>query len=258
MFIEERQCKIMDILNSQGSVKVLDLVKEFNTSDDTIRRDLKLLEKQGLLQKTYGGAILPQQTGSYPTFSERTNIKKESKNTIASYAIEFIKDNDTLFLTGSTTVANMLPELTKYKGITVVTNSISIANEILNTRLNVKLVLIGGVIEMSNGNAVSVDSLLAIKQLKVDNVFISACSISEANGLSMTSIEEAQITKAILEAGKQIIILADSSKFGHTSFAYVGELKPEYILITDSDNKIEVKNRFHELINDGLKIIFSK
>lgn len=258
MFIEERQRKIIDILNSKGSVRVLDLVKEFNTSDDTIRRDLKLLEKQGLLQKTYGGAILPQQTGSYPTFSERTKIKKENKNTIASYAIEFIKDNDTLFLTGSTTVANMLPELVKYKGITVVTNSISIANEILNTHLNVKLFLIGGVVEMSNGNSVSVDSLLAIKQLNVDKVFISACSISEANGLSMTSIEEAQITKAILEAGKQIIILADSSKFGHISFAYVGQLKSDYILITDSENKIEVENNFHELINDGLKIIFSK
>lgn len=258
MFIEERQRKIMNILNTNGSVKVIDLVKEFNTSDDTIRRDLKLLEQQGLLQKTYGGAILPQQTGSYPTFSDRTKIKKEIKNTIASYAIDFIKDNDTLFLTGSTTVANMLPELAKYKGITVITNSISIANEILITHLNVKLVLIGGVIEMSNGNAVSVDSLLAIKQLKVDKVFISACSISEANGLSMTSIEEAQITKAIMESGRQIIILADSSKFGHTSFAYVGELKPEYILITDSDDKIEVKNRFHELINNGLRIIFSK
>lgn len=258
MFIEERQRKIMNILNTNGSVKVIDLVKEFNTSDDTIRRDLKLLEQQGLLQKTYGGAILPQQTGNYPTFSERAKIKKESKNTIANYAIAFIKDNDTLFLTGSTTVANMLPELANFKGITVITNSISIANEILMIHLNVKLVFIGGVIEMSNGNAVSVDSLLAIKQLKVDKVFISACSISESNGLSMTSIEEAQITKAIMESGRQIIILADSSKFGHTSFAYVGELKPEYILITDSDDKIEVENRFHELINDGLRIVFSK
>lgn len=74
----------------------------------------------------------------------------------------------------------------------------------------------------------------------------------------MISIEEAQITKAIMESGMQIIILADSSKFGHTSFAYVGELKTEYILITDSDDKIEVENRFHELINGGLRIVFSK
>lgn len=256
MFIEERQRKIMDIINSTGSVRVVDLVKEFNTSDDTIRRDLKLLEEQGLLERTYGGAILPQQMGICPTFSERAKIKKENKNTIASHAVEFIKDNDTLFLTGSTTVAKIIPELTKYNGITVVTNSIAIASEIINTRLNVKLVMIGGVVEKSNGNAVSVDALLAIKQLKVDKVFISACSISETNGLSMTSIEEAQITKVILEAGRQVILLADSSKFGHRSFAYVGELESDYILITDSENKTEVENTFHELIKDGLNIIF--
>lgn len=258
MFAEERQRKIMEELNSSGSVRVLELAKLFNTSDDTIRRDLKLLEEQGLVEKTYGGAILPQQTGSCPRFSERTKIKKENKNSIAICATEFIKDNDILFLTGSTTVANMIPELTKYNGITIVTNSISIANEILNAHLNAKLFLIGGMVENSNGNAVSVDSILAIKQLRVDKVFISACSISEIHGLSMTSIEEAQITKVILEAGRQIIILADSSKFGHRSLAYVGELKPEHILITDSENKAEAENMFQELIKDGLKIIFCK
>lgn len=256
MFTEERQRKIMDLLNTSGSVRVSNLAKEFNTSDDTIRRDLKSLEEQGLVDRTFGGAILPQQTGICPSFSERTKIKKEKKDAIAVHAVEFIRDNDTLFLTGSTTVAKMLPELNKYNGLTVITNSISIASEILNIHSNIKLVLIGGLIEKSNGNAISIDSLLAIKQLMVDKVFISACSISETTGLSMTSIEEAQITRAILEAGKQIIILADSSKFGHRSLAYVGELKSDYILITDSENEMEIENKFQELVKNGLRIIF--
>jgi len=255
MFIEERHQKILEIIKEFKRVEVLSLSKHFKVSEDTIRRDLRIMEDKGWIKKTHGGAILPDKTGFPLTLKQREKISTTKKQNIAKLAIKFIEDNDTIFLDGSTTIAKLIPFLIQKNNITVFTNSISISNDIINHESNIKLYLIGGLVEKRSGCTISTETYENIKKINVDKVFSSVCSISAKWGLSTPLLEEAPIQKAMLEAGRNIFLLIDSSKFGVRSLTQIGPILPEYIIITDNGLTNEMMNNFKDYIKKGLKII---
>jgi len=256
MFIEERHEKILQILNEKSRVEVQDLSNLFDVSTDSIRRDLRLMEQNGWVKRTYGGAVLPQKTGDTVAFSMRTNINEKNKESIAKLASSFIKDNDSILLDGSTTVAKLVPLLNDFKNLTVVTNSIAIANDIINAPNDIKLVVIGGIVLKNIANTASVESLRAIENLTVDKVFVAPCTITANEGLFSSMIEEAFIKKAMLKAGREVYILADSDKFEQKSLAHIGPLELEYTIITDSNFNKEAEFAFKDYIDKGLRIIY--
>lgn len=255
MFLEERQLKILDLLKSKNRVEVQELSSIFNVSEDTVRRDLRLMEKKGVVHRTYGGAILPSKVSVPQGFVSRERLQPEAKEEIARLAASYIQEQDTVLLDGSTTVARLVPFLSSFNDITVVTNSIEIAHEVTGLSANIKLFIIGGLVRHDIANVISTESLLQLKSLYVDKVFIGACSISEEGGLSTPVIEEAPIKKAMLEAGREICIMADSSKFGHRSMAQFGTLKPEYMIITDSGLPADMESHLKELVKKGMRIV---
>jgi len=255
MFIEERHQKILQIIKEKSRVEVQELSVYFDISSDSIRRDLRLMEKKGWVKRTYGGAVLPQKTGELMAFSKRTNINEKNKKSIAKLAASFIKDNDSILLDGSTTVAKLVPLLSDYKNLTVVTNSIAIAHEIVNARNDIKLVVIGGIVQKNSANTISVQSLKAIEELNVDKVFVAPCKITANEGLFSSMIEEAFIKKAMLEAGREVYLLADSDKFEQKALAHIGPLKTDYTIITDSHFNKEAEFAFKDYMDKGLKII---
>jgi DeoR/GlpR family transcriptional regulator of sugar metabolism len=258
MFIEERQQKIHQLLKEKGRVEVQELSAFFNVSDDSIRRDLRLMEQKGLLEKTYGGAVLPNKAGYYPPFSERRLTNKKDKAKIALLATSYIQDNDTIFLDGSSTVTELIPFLDKYKNITVFTNCVTIAYEIINSAINATLIMIGGTVHKSDANTLGIENLRAIEKLHVDKVFASPCAVSAEWGLSCTLLEEAQIKKAILEAGREVYLLIESNKFGKRSLVNYAPLKAEYTIITDSGIMPDKYDEFTDQIHQGLRIIYDK
>jgi DeoR/GlpR family transcriptional regulator of sugar metabolism len=185
-------------------------------------------------------------------------MQPEIKEEIARLAASFIQEGDTILLDGSTTVAKIVPFLRDIHEITVITNSIAIAHEIAVSAPKTKLYVIGGLVRNDIANAISTESLLQLKELYVDKVFIGACSISANGGLSTPVIEEAPIKKAMLGAGREIFIMADSSKFGQKSLAQFGTLKPEYAVITDDGFSQDMRNEIKDLIKKGLRIMIGK
>lgn len=258
MFIEERQQKILDILRSKNRVEVQELSSYFNVSEDTIRRDLRFMERRGEVHRTYGGAIIPGKVSATEEFVSREKLQPEKKEDIARIAAAFIEENDTILLDGSTTVARLVPFLKSFSRLTVITNSIVIAYEVARLQSGIKLFVIGGQVRHDISNAISTESLQQIQSLYTDKVFIGACSFSAKHGLTTPVLEEASIKKAMLEAGREIYIMADSSKLGQRTLAHFGSLKPGYTIITDDGFSQELKTELKVLQKRGLKVIIAK
>jgi DeoR/GlpR family transcriptional regulator of sugar metabolism len=256
MFIEERHQEIQQLVKEKGRVEVQELSTLFHVSDDSIRRDLRIMEQKGILDRTYGGAVLPNKANYCPPFSERMNSNKKNKENIACLAATFIQDGDTIFLDGSTTVAKLIPFLNKYKNITVITNSVTIAYEIVNSASNLNLIMIGGAVQQNDANALGIEAIRAIERLNVDKVYAAPCAVSAQWGLSCSAMEEASIKKAILEAGREVYLLVESEKFGKRSLINFSPLKSEYTIITDSNFTSDMYNELKKQVNKGLRIIY--
>lgn len=254
LFIEERHHHILTLIREKGRVEVSELSRIFQISEDSIRRDLRLLEEKGWVKRTYGGAILPDKVGHSTRFKEQDWTGPSEKSFLAQTAAAMVKDGDTILLDGSPTIAQMVPWLEKVNGLTLITNSVAIAYHAMNLLADSKLFIIGGLVDPNRTNTTSIESLNTIRNLAVDKAFISPCSISSELELWSTSFDEAEIKKAIMETGREVIILADSGKFGRKSLAAIGPLRLGYQVITDQSLSIEMKVALKKRIKDGLII----
>lgn len=258
MFIEERHQKIIELLNQQGRIEVQELSTFFSISEDSIRRDLRIMEEKGHLKRTYGGAILPKKVSSTASLTYRENLDIEKKEEIAQLAFPYINENDTILLDGSTTVEKLVPHIKKFNNLTIITNSIPIAYMLLDVHDGIKVFFLGGIVKKDIGNTISIETYEMIKLLNVDKVFMGVCAISIKSGLTTPVIKEGLLKRAMIESGREIYFMIDSSKFGAKYLYKIGELKPDYKIITDSNISNETLNDFSDLIKQGLKIIYYK
>lgn len=254
MFYQERQNRIFEIIEEQQRVEVNALSKTFNVSVDTIRRDLRQMEKEGLLQRTHGGAILPQKTGVSMGYETRKKMHSQEKTKIAKLASTYLNDHDTILMDGSTTTAAVIPHLKNLKHLTIFTNSITVAHELLQHLQSAKVFMIGGILHPQHESSFSIDCLSYIQKLYVDKVIVGSCSISVKRGLSATDIEDASIKKAMLNAGQKVIILADRSKFTRESMVQIAPIDPSYTIITDEPFSESILETLTPLIDQGLEI----
>ncbi len=255
MFIEERHRHILSLIREKGRVEVAELSKAFQISEDSARRDLRLMEEKGLVKRTYGEAILPNKVGEFSRFQEREGILPSAKAALAKAAASLIHKGDTIMLDASSTIAGILPWLERVPGLTIITNSVTIAYDTMNTLHQSNLFIIGGVVDPDRANTTSIESLKSVQNITVDKAFIAPCSISSELELWSTTFDEAELKKAMINAGREVIILASSSKFGQRSLAKVGSLQSGYLLITDGDIGGETRLKLKERIGNGLIIV---
>lgn len=255
MFIEERHRHILSLIREKGRVEVAELSKTFQISEDSARRDLRLMEEKGLVKRTYGGAILPNKVGEFSRFQEREEIRPEIKANLAKTAASLVHEGDTILLDASSTIAGMTPWLERITGLTIITNSVTIAYNVMNTLNNCKLFIIGGVVDPDRANTTSIESLKTVQNLTTDKAFIAPCSISPELDLWSTTFDEAELKKAMINAGREVIIIADSSKFGQRSLAKVGPLQFGYQMITDQGIGADARLKLEERIENGLIIV---
>lgn len=255
MFIEERHNHILALIKEQGRVEVSEISKLFNISEDSARRDLRLMEEKGLVKRTYGGAILPFKVGEFSRFQEPDEINPKFKTAIPQKAASLVREGETILLDSSSIIIRMVPWLDKINRLTIVTNSIIIAYNVMNSLHNCKLFMIGGMVDLERANTTSIESLKTIQKIKVDKAFIGPCSISPEFDLWSTTFDEAEIKKAMINAGGEVVILADSGKFGGRSLAKICSLKRSFQLITDQEIEEKKRAQLQELIRDGLIIV---
>ena len=227
----DRLSRIVEQLSATGSVGVGDLSHTLGVSAATVRRDLALLEEQRLLARTHGGAVANGVLFELP-LRYRSARHQEQKARIARTAAERVPEGAAVGITGGTTTTEAARALSDRRGLTVVTNSLSIASE-LAVRPNLKLVVTGGVARPESYELVGPLAETSLAGLNLDVVLIGVDGISVAAGLTTHHEVEAHTNRALMSRARRVIVIADSSKVGTVAFARICDLSDVHEVITD-------------------------
>lgn len=228
MFAEERLQEILNILKAEGKVKVKELSVKFDVTEDCIRKDLKVLESQGNLKRTYGGAVQIRESSNAYDMQERSEIDVSNKTIIAEKAFNIITDRETIFLDISTTnilVAKLLAE--SNKRVTVVTNMLEILN-ILSKQNNITVVATGGILNKNLNGFTGAPTIDLISRYKFDKCFIGSCGVDVFDRTITTFDIDDGITKSsIISSSKKTFLVMESKKFhldGNYKFAKIDDI----------------------------------
>lgn len=252
MLANDRQEKILEIIERDGSVKTSQLVEIFEVSLETIRRDFDVLEKQGYLEKVYGGAVLKNKENKTLTYSLREKKNVEEKKEVARLAINLIEEGDTIALNASTTnleIAKLIKE--RFSQLTVITNSLMIANELAEV-IGINLILAGGIYNKSEFAFLGEVTAEMFRNFSVDKVFICVGGISLKRGLTDYLMDEILVERKLIDIAEKVYILADSTKIESNSLIKLSDLKENMVIVTDSKLRDEIKVEYE---NKGVKII---
>ena len=237
---EERRAILLRELNENGYIQAAELAEKLNITAITIRRDLSMLEAEGLCIRKRGGAVRSSQSVTLELpYQIKQNQMIAEKKRIAQAAVKLVEDGNTIILdAGSTTYALALLLFSKSR-ITVVTNDLHIAVK-LASNPNISLICTGGIARPNvfSLQGSQVESL--IKDLRVDQTFLGADAIHRDCTISNVNFEEVPIKQAMLKAAKEVILVADSSKFNKAGFVRVCDLTDIDIVITDSGLSQEI------------------
>jgi DeoR/GlpR family transcriptional regulator of sugar metabolism len=230
----QRRQGLLELTSEHGIISVRELSKELAVSEMTIRRDLRLLARQGAVRRTHGGAMsLVRPTFDFP-FDERQQLERDAKNAIGRAAADLVGDGDTIFMSSGTTVAAMTPHLRDRERLTVITNSVRVVQDLIGR--SVTVISTGGVASAATGSLVGPIAETTVSQLRVRKAFLGTTGVSP-EGFSNSSLEEASIQRKMVRAAAETYVLADHTKFGKLSLT-IG-LEPERVtkLITDAETK---------------------
>ena len=213
MLNKEREQEILSILKkTNGFVTVKQLCENLFASESSIRRDLKVLEEQGLVKRSYGGAVLENHYSNIVTFNYRTRQNVNAKREIAQKASALIKDGDIVFLDQSSTAFYLAGEIIDRSSLTVVTNNIEIIMLLSNSKM--KLISSGGFLSDENRNClIGSDAQRTFESIYADIAFFSVKAVSEDGVVTDCSREEIVVRDAMLKNAAQKVLLCDSSKF---------------------------------------------
>lgn len=229
-----RRSAILQILKKNSNVSVTELSKHFGVSEVTIRKDLNLLKDRNLLVRTRGGAITNDTGINEDEMSIR--FKKlahyREKQAIGRAAADLIEDGDIIIIDSGTTALQVACNLHKFKNLTVLTNALNVAQEVLSyKRFNV--ILLGGNIRSSSESVVGALAESNLKMFYCDKLFLGVDSFSVENGISTPSVEEANINQIMISRSRKVITVFDSSKVNKRSLAFITDLSKIDAVVTD-------------------------
>lgn len=247
MFIEERHQAILDYINKNSRIATIEIQDMFQVSFDTARRDLRILEEKGIIKRTRGGAIPVHQIGfSKPPKMTVRDVEeiKENYFSIAQKAVAMIKNHDVIFIVSATVGYFMVKNLPKDISITVVTNSIIIADE-LRKQDNIRVIITGGEMD-SKGNCYDPFTIETIKRMRFDKAFLTSASISAEFGLSIQRSNHVEFVNAVINSSKCSVGLYPTEKIGFESIISICPASKLDIIITDWDASEEELKKFEE------------
>lgn len=213
------------------SATVSELSKMFSVTNETIRRDLRSLEEEGVLLRSYGGAFIQSGVENLIDSNIRSTVYVENKTFIAQKCKNIIHNGDVIFLDNSTTAYYVAKEVEGMR-LTVLTNSLLITN-LMAQNENVHLISTGGTFSVKEQAFYGSSARKAIEGFYVDKAFLSCRSLSIDNGVTDSSENWAQVRQAIIERSKERYLIADFSKFDQTSFIRVCGFEKINAIITD-------------------------
>ena len=233
MLAIERKNEILDKLRAEQRVLVSDLAEYYNVTEETIRRDLDKLEKEGYATKTYGGAILGNSTKTDLSYTIRNKTNVDAKNQIAALASRLIEDGDHLMLDDSSTSLYLAKKLKEKKNLTVITNSVELVVE-LNGIDGWTIILTGGRLKPDSLALVGDQTQQMLRGYHVDNAVMSCKGIDLEAGVTDSSEFHAQTKQSMLRCAKKKILILDSSKIDKVSFIDIAPLDAFDIVVTNT------------------------
>lgn len=246
---DERRGRVLEWVRIHGFASLPDLVDELNVSESTIRRDLDHLEESGVARRTHGGVFYTGPSPKLPHFDQRQSVDWDKKRRIAMTASRLVQDQETVLLDGGSTTYEVGQALI-HKSLQVVTNSLPVAM-LFSGSENVDLVLVGGYVHTRTGVSVGPYANEMLAELNVQRALLSVAGINE-RGYYNSNLLLVETERAMMRAADQVIVVADSTKFGRTSLARLCDLGDIDVLVTDGEVDLPWKER---LVDAGVELI---
>jgi len=228
----ERQHHIVQYLQRHQRATVLELASYFAISEATVRRDLDTLAEQGEVERFHGGARMGSVAPPELPVHKRQNEESAAKEAIGQAAAAFVKDGETIFISSGTTALQVAHHLRQRQNLTVITNSM-LAINLLGDLPKLTVVGLGGVLRHSEQSLIGHLTENALREIHADKIFFGIHAIDIERGLTNEYLPETMTDRAILRAGREIIVVADHTKCGRISTAFVAPITAMHVLVTD-------------------------
>ena len=231
MLALERHLEIVNALKVDGSMRVSELALRFGVTEETIRRDLDRLEKEGLVVRTHGGAMAAEQAGSDAPYWHRERVHADEKLAIAKEAVSRVREGDRILLDASSSawyLAQHLPDMP----LTVVTNALQVAMA-LSERMQIKVICVGGTLSRTSLSFQGAVAQKALLQFQVDKLFLSGTALDIESGLRDDNEQHATLKQDMIGISGRKYLIVDSSKIGKTALTRIAGLEAFDELITD-------------------------
>lgn len=252
--ILQRRAQIAELVRQSGAARVGDLAERFQVSEVTIRNDLMQLEKQGQIVRDRGGALPvghAREITSLLAVEQRAHLQMPEKQRIARAAAALVSPGDTILMDAGTTVVEMAPHLAGISPLTVVTNALNVALEVA-TKTEARVILLGGNFSRESSSTLGSLAEQTLGELLVQKAFLGTQAFDLEHGFTDTTMEIAQVKRAMIKAARRVILLTDSSKLGHSGFIKVAPLTAVQTLITDTGLPDDARTALERL---GVEVI---
>ncbi|MGH3454064.1 MAG: DeoR/GlpR family DNA-binding transcription regulator [Actinomycetes bacterium] len=233
MYPEERQQYIVGLARANGRVDVAELSAELSVTSETVRRDLTVLERQGVLRRVHGGGIPIERLGFEPALAARDSVMTSEKDRIAKAALSELPDEGAILLDAGSTTARLAEHLPMDRALTVVTNALPLAVS-LATRPNITVLLVGGRVRGRTLAAVDSWATDALAGTFVEVAFVATNGVSVRRGLTTPDHAEAAAKRAMIASARRCVLIADHTKVGFDHLARFGDLEQVDTFITDT------------------------
>ena len=231
----QRQTLILERVREEGAVRVADLVRALGVSDMTIRRDLEVLHDRGLIEKVHGGATAIEGSSQFePGFTVKSTLMQTEKTLIAASAATLVLPGTAIAISAGTTTFALARRLTDVPGLTVLTNSVPVADVLYRDGRSDQTVILSGGVRTPSDALVGPFAVEVIRSLHVDSVFMGTHGMDNRSGFTTPNILEAETNRALIEAGRRLIVLADHTKWGVIGISSVARLEDAETIVTDT------------------------
>jgi DeoR/GlpR family transcriptional regulator of sugar metabolism len=248
---QQRQQAILDLVHQHGGVRVSELVRRFNVSDMTIRRDLEALAERGLVDKVHGGATgVSAGSTEEPGFAAKSVRQQAEKDAIGRRAAELVQPGTAVALSGGTTTWALAHHLAEVPGLTIVTNSLPVAEELHRSGRDDQTVVLTGGVRTPSDALVGPVAVSVIRSLNVDMLLMGVHGMSTHAGFTTPNLLEAETDRALVAAARRLVVLADHTKWGVIGISTIAQLRDADIVVTDDGLAEEARGQLGDAVGE--------
>jgi DeoR/GlpR family transcriptional regulator of sugar metabolism len=253
MLARQRQTLILSRVREDGGVRVTDLARDLGVSDMTVRRDLEHLHNRGLIEKVHGGATALAGSALFePGFAAKSTLQEAEKEAIADAAVTLVMPGTAIGISAGTTTYALARRLVDTPGLTVVTNSVPVADVLHRAGRSDQTIILTGGVRTPSDALVGPFAVAALRTMHLDLVFMGVHGMDERSGFTTPNVLEADTDRALVASGRRLVVVADASKWGVIGISSIARLDEADMLVTDAglpdDARAIASERVRELL----------